>query len=71
MLEIVSCCSPKCISRRWSNSNAFIRPVVLEFFLQGKYLQYNNEKVLKVDELDVLDSPLFCVFHCARGRSHH
>ncbi len=38
-------------SSRWSNSNAFIRPVVLECFLQGKYLQHNNEKVLKVDEL--------------------
>jgi hypothetical protein len=31
----------------------------------------NTEIVLKVDELDVLDSPLFCVFYCARGRSHH
>ncbi len=71
MLEIVSCCSPECISRRWSNSNAFIRPVVLECFLQGKYLQHNNEKVLKVDELDVLDSPLFCVFYCFHGHSHH
>jgi hypothetical protein len=36
--------------------------------LQGKYLQHNNEKVLYLDEL-VLDSPLFCVFYCARSFS--
>jgi hypothetical protein len=38
--------------------------------LQGKYLQHNNEKVLKVDELDVLDLPfVLCVLLCPRSFS--